>query len=267
GATLGELQTLYDSLDRDLVEARKIQQSLVRDRERDFGSAKVSLMLRPSGHVGGDLVGYVPLSLRKLGLFAIDVSGHGVASAMLAARLAGMLSGIAGHADASIVGSTGPLDPWPPEIVARNLNRALIDVVRVEQYITCIYALADLATGRVELVQAGHPHPLVLRADGRVQMVGRGGLPVGLVDRASWDRTVVDLAPGDRLFLMSDGLTECPGPDGLELGEDGVAEIVRRQTELRGTRFLDALHWEVERFAAGRDAADDMSAVLYEFGI
>ena len=59
-ATLDELQTIYDSIHGDLIEARKLQQSLVSERQRDFGSTEVSLLLRSSGHVGGDLVGYVP---------------------------------------------------------------------------------------------------------------------------------------------------------------------------------------------------------------
>jgi sigma-B regulation protein RsbU (phosphoserine phosphatase) len=60
-ATLCELQGLYDSIDRDLMEARKLQQSLVRERSRNFGNSEVNLLLRPSGHVGGDLVGFFRL--------------------------------------------------------------------------------------------------------------------------------------------------------------------------------------------------------------
>ena len=91
-ATLNEMSALYDALDRDLVEARKMQQSLVRERFRDFGTAEVSLLLKPSGHVGGDLVGFFQAGPGKLAVYSIDVSGHGIASALLTARLAGYLS-------------------------------------------------------------------------------------------------------------------------------------------------------------------------------
>jgi phosphoserine phosphatase RsbU/P len=87
--TLLEIQGLYDSINRDLVEARKLQQSLIRERHRSFGSSEISLLLRPSGHVGGDLVGFFPISSSRIGIFAIDVAGHGIASAMMTARLAG----------------------------------------------------------------------------------------------------------------------------------------------------------------------------------
>ena len=266
GAALAELQGVYDTLDRDLIEARKLQQSLVRDRHHDFGPAAVSLLLRPSGHVGGDLVGYFPLSPQRLAFFSIDVSGHGVASAMMAARLAGMLSASAPDSNiALVVGGDGPVDPWPPEIVAARLNRMVIEVMQVEQYFTCVYADADLATGRVALVQAGHPHPMLLSADGAVRLVGQGGLPIGLVPRGTWDRVDLQLAPGDRLLLMTDGLTECRDATGRELGDDGLADLVRRNLPLRAEAFLDSLQWDLERFAGSADFADDVSAVLFDW--
>lgn len=90
--TLDELQRVYDLLDKDLIEAKKLQQSLVRERTRDFDGGTLSLLLRSSGHVGGDLVGFFPVNDTKLGLFGIDVSGHGISSALMTARLAGYLS-------------------------------------------------------------------------------------------------------------------------------------------------------------------------------
>lgn len=84
-ATLDEISTLYDALDRDLVEARKMQMSLVKDKLRDFGQSQVSLLLKPSGHVGGDLVGCFDGGNGTVAIYAIDVSGHGIASALLTA--------------------------------------------------------------------------------------------------------------------------------------------------------------------------------------
>ncbi len=266
GAALAELQEIYDSLDRDLIEARKLQQALVRDRHRDFGSAAITLLLRPSGHVGGDLVGYIPIGDDRLAFFAVDVSGHGVASAMLAARLAGMLS--VASADGTLAVSLGDgaaMTPRPPEAVVARLNRFLHEQMQVDQYLTCVYAEADLRSGRVALVQAGHPHPLLLAADGSVTRIGDGGLPVGLVAEAGWQTIVLHLAQGDRLILMSDGFTECTDAGGGELGEGRIADLLRGTRGLPGPDQLDALLWEVERFAGRSELGDDMSAVLYEF--
>lgn len=257
GETLTVLQDIYDSLDRDLIEARKLQQSLVRGRHHDFGSAQVSLLLRPSGHVGGDLVGYFPLSAERLAIFSVDVSGHGVASAMMAARLAGMFS-ISG--DVIAEGSAPRISP--PETITERLNTHVLEVMQVDQYFTWVYADADLASGRVSLTQAGHPHPMLIRATGQIEHLGRGGMPIGLIPGAKWDRTEIILQPGDQLFLMTDGLTECRAPSGAELGEEGLTEIISQIRDLRGTDFLDRLEYALENFSQSKDFPDDVSAIL-----
>jgi len=127
-STLDCLQAVYDSLDRDLIEARKVQQALVRDRHQDFGRGAVSLLLRPSGHVGGDLVGWFSVTSRKIALYAVDVSGHGVASAMMTARLAGMLSASSPDQNVALArGESGQADAWPPEMVAFRFNRMMVE--------------------------------------------------------------------------------------------------------------------------------------------
>ena len=264
--TLEELQQLYDSLDRDLIEARRLQQTLVRERTRDFGRGQVSLLLRPSGHVGGDLVGFFQIDGHRLGLYSVDVSGHGVASAMMTARLSGLLSGNSPDQNIALQrGGTGQRAVWPPEEVARRLNRMMFDEIRVEQYFTLAYAEIDMATGQVALVQAGHPHPAILRADGRVDYIGAGGLPIGLIEGATFERTTTQLFPGDRLFLVSDGATECPSPTGAELGEDGLRAILTANRTLDGEAFLEALVWELSRHSGGGEFPDDVSGALFSY--
>lgn len=264
GAALEELKSVYHSLDRDLIEARKLQQALVHDRSRHFRSASITLRLRPSGHVGGDLVGYFPLGPERMAFFSIDVSGHGIASAMLAARLAGLLS--TGFAEGNVVfcGETA-LAALPPEEVTARLNRLMLEGMKIEQYVTWVYGDADLHSGRLDLVQAGHPHPLLLDAAGEVRRIGQGGLPVGLIPAARWERVSLALVPGDRLLLMTDGVTECRDPAGRELGEEGLIEMMRGNHALRGDAFLDALEWDLEQFVATGDFADDVSALLIDW--
>jgi sigma-B regulation protein RsbU (phosphoserine phosphatase) len=265
-ATLAELQSLYDSLDRDLVEARRLQQSLIRDRHRRFDGAEVTLMLRPSGHVGGDLVGFFPIGTDRLAAYSIDVSGHGVTSALLTARLSGLLTGDTPERNIALVRtSRGEIDALPPDAVAARLNSLLLKEMHIEQYLTLAYAEVDLATGRVRMVQAGHPHPALQRADGRVEFVGNGGLPVGLLPEAEFETVCLCLSPGDRLVLYSDGITECPGRDGAELGEQGLADMLSRSGRLSGPAFLEALIWDLEAHSGGREFRDDLSAAVMTF--
>lgn len=264
-STLSELQDLYDSIDRDLMEARKLQQSLVRERQRNFGNAEVNLLLSPSGHVGGDLVGFFPINARRVGFFAIDVSGHGITSALMTARLAGYLSGNSPEQNMALVlNDFGIYDARPPAELAAALNGVVLKEMQTENYFTLAYADVDLISGRVIMVQAGHPHPAIIRTDGRVEYLGSGGMPVGLIDGATYDEFEALLLPGDRLFLMSDGITEAEDRYGNQLGQDGLSELIGRCIGEKGGAFLNALSQCLNTYTDG-EFSDDVSAVYFEF--
>lgn len=265
--TLGRLQDAYDTLDRDLRQARRIQESLVPERERRFGPHRVSLMLQPCGHVGGDLVGVVSPGLGRIGLYGLDVSGHGITSAMVAARVAGYLNDQFPEQNLAMTPRAAFYALRPPAEVAARLNRRLVTDPGVEEYLTLCYATVDFARGDVEIVQAGHPPPLLIRADGGLEFLGSGGLPLGLVDTVAHDSLRLTLAPGDRLLIYSDGLTETETRDGGLLGEDGLIALVRAAQPLSGSDFLGALLRGALATMNRRDLpADDISAALVEFG-
>ncbi len=261
-----QIRKLYDTINRDLIEARKLQQSLVRDRHKSFSGADVSLLLRPSGHVGGDLVGFFPAGRKKVGLYAIDVSGHGITSALMTARLASSFSSVAPDQNLALTQlKNGKYAPRPPSDVLVDLNRQVLKELDTENYFTLILAFADLETGRVVLTQAGHPNPAVMRARGGVEYFGNGGFPVGLIDQATYDEFEITLGPGDRLFLMSDGFAECENETGEQLGEGGLVRMLEKSRSLRGEAFLEALIWDLQEHAGNGDFADDVSAVLFEY--
>lgn len=265
-SALDELQLLYGAIDRDLDEARRLQMALLQDRSRTFGPAQVSLMLAASGHVGGDMVGYFPVNDGVVGLFSLDVSGHGVASAMIAARIAGMLSEASPDQNISIMRTRdGDLCDLPPDLAAGRLNDLMLKEVQTDRYFTLCLAFLNLETGHLRMVQAGHPNPMVQRVDGRVELVGDGGMPVGLIPGADYSSFEVWLNPGDRLLMYSDGLTECPDPAGEMLDDDGLIALMRTHRDARGEAFLAHLRTGLERFAQTTEFPDDLSALLVEF--
>lgn len=265
-ATLAELQTLYDSIESDLKEAKKLQQSLVPERYRDFSSAQVSLLLQSSGHVGGDLVGFFPINEQRIGLFSIDVSGHGISSALMTARLAGYLSSASPEQNIAMEpDANGGFRPVAPEKVIELLNRLVLEEMETEHYFTLLFADLDLSTGRVRMAQAGHPHPLIQRRSGEITQTGPGGLPVGLIPNAQYDPFETILAPGDRLLLFSDGIVECPSPSGALLDEDGLEDIMQALAKTSGPALLEALIWQLSNFAGDQDFPDDVSAILIEY--
>lgn len=265
-ATLAEMQILYDALDRDLIEARKLQQSLVRDRVCQFPGAEVAMLLHPAGHIGGDLVGVFAASETEIGIYSIDVSGHGIASALMTARLAAYFSGNSPKQNIAIARDPdGTPRIRPPAKVIEKLNTLILDEMDTEHYLTMLLARFDLTTGHVTMAQAGHPHPAVRRGDGTIEFLGDGGLPVGLIEGATYAEFETRLDVGDRLFLGSDGITECENPDGEMLEEDGLRKLLVRNAALDGESFFEALMWDLTSFAGDSEFADDVSAVLLDF--
>ena len=265
-STPDELQLLYDSLDCDLIEAKKLQQSLVSERYRDFGTAEVSLLLQSAGHVGGDLVGMFAISESRIGLYGIDVSGHGISSALMTARLAGYLSSSVPEQNLALQKTrAGGFIARPPAEALAMLNRVIMSEMETEHYFTIALADVDLQNGNVIIAQAGHPYPALQRACGAVEFIGEGGLPVGLIDAAEFQQFEVMMAPGDRLLIHSDGVTECVGRDGSLLDETGLAGTLRELRQTRARAFLESLIWKLSDFAGDADFQDDISAVLLEF--
>lgn len=135
GDTLARLQGVYAALDRDLEQARVLQRSLLREPYRRFACARVGLVLRASGHVGGDLVGFVPIDETRLGLYGLDVSGHGVTSALLTARLAGLFAGnTPGQNIALAPGPGGRVTGRPPDEIAAQMNALLLRELATDHY-------------------------------------------------------------------------------------------------------------------------------------
>lgn len=266
--TLAELQSVHALIDKDLQQARILQQSLMPRRSTAFGNSRVSVLLRSCGHVGGDLAGMFGMDNGDFGLFSLDVSGHGITSAMMTARVAGYLSSEHPDENLALCRTASGLDFLRPKEVASRLNDRLVRQQGVTEYLTLAYVQVCARTGRALFVQAGHPPPLLLRRTGEMAFLGNGGLPVGLIEDAHFDDHEIHLGAGDRVLLYSDGITEARLPDGSMLEEDGLLDLVRAVPKgCTGPDFLDALYAALEvRTGALRDFDDDISAALLEYG-
>lgn len=266
--TLDQLRVAYDTIDKDLIQAKKIQQSLVPELSRRFGGSQVSLLLKPCGHIGGDLVGMFSPNDEQVAFYSIDVSGHGITSAMMTAKLGGFLS--SAYPDQNL-GMDRQIDGSyafrEPAMVAEMLNERLLADSGIEEYFTMIYAVADLRTGVLKVVQSGHPYPLILRADGRSEFVGEGGVPIGLLPEIQCTQFEIELTPGDRLLLYSDGFTESRLTNGEMLEEKGLADLIEGcPSERAGKEFLEDLFWALtQKMSPEFGMEDDVSATLFEF--
>ncbi|BBU59189.1 fused response regulator/phosphatase [Mameliella alba] len=267
---LEELREIHTAIDNDLRQARTIQQSLVPERICEVLTSRVSLLLRPCGHVGGDLVGVFKPGFGRLGLYSIDVSGHGITSAMVTARVAGYLSSTFPEQNVALERRFDRFYAMrEPAETAQMLNQRLAADPGVEEYLTMAYVAADLASGRMRMVQAGHSPPLLLRADGSHDFIGDGGLPIGLVDEVSYDQHDFQLQSGDRLLLYSDGFTEAVMKNGEMLGDDGLVEIFRESARTgSGPDLLEDMFWRLtQQMESAAKLGDDVSAALLEYDV
>ncbi|TWI31038.1 PP2C family protein-serine/threonine phosphatase [Paracoccus sulfuroxidans] len=261
--TLAQLREAQAAIDHDMHEARRLQDSLIREQQGRFGDFTITLLMRQAGHIGGDLVGFFPINARRCGVFALDVSGHGVAAALLCARLSTLLSGATNHNIALRMTDLGLYDARTPSEVARQLNHLMLNDLRTDSYFTMVYCDFDFTSGQMRLVQAGHPYPILQRANGSFQDIGEGGLPIGTFQEAKFDEIALALEPGDRLLIASDGMTECEDMHGRPLGAEGLRAILQTNSTLEGEALLESLSWSLANYSGGR-RNDDISAVLIE---
>ncbi len=159
----------------------------------------------------------------------------------------------------------GQWDLLPPHKVAAKLNHMMFSEIGTDLYFTLALADLNLRSGAVTMVQAGHPHPAVLHPDGSVTWQGAGGMPIGLLEDAVFDSFTFTLAPGDRLLMYSDGVTECQGIGTGDLGEDGLESLLRQTANDQGDALLDNLVTALQHFAGRTEFDDDVSLVAFDF--
>jgi len=255
------LRKAKQALEHDLRLAARVQQALLPPPEIQAGELRVAHAFHPCDDLAGDGVGVVLLPDNRLGIYLLDVSGHGVGAALLSFTLAHLLS-------PTIEGSLltendgAGTSAVPPSRVAERLNRQF-PMDRTRQYFTLVYGVADPSSGRFQYVLAGHPAPVRLPRTGPPTPVAGAGLPVGMIDEVAYDDETLTLEPGDRLYCYTDGATEALNAAEEEFGLDRLIAGIDRWRGLPLRAGLDRIAAEVRAWSGG-PLKDDISLIAIE---
>jgi PAS domain S-box-containing protein len=220
-----------ERIEQELRVARMIQHALLPKSLPEVVGHEIAVYYQPAREVGGDFYDFLRLPDGRLGLIVGDVSGKGVPAAIVMAITRTMLR------SAYHLGSPGE--------ILQKVNDELFSDIPPNVFVTCLAAILDSKTGRLQYANAGHDPPFVRHASG-VGKLRATGMPLGLMAGMTYEQKEITLQPGENVLLYSDGLAEAHSQHHEMFGFPRIEEFVGAHAE--GARLIDSLLAELERF-------------------
>ncbi len=237
-----QMRFAADRARAELEAAAKVQLAFLPTVAPTVPGLEFTWSFLPCEELAGDSLSVFPLGPNHVGMFVLDVSGHGVASSLMAVAASRILS-VADGADSLLLraGEGGVLEPVAPATVGALLNERFTWDADVQQFMTLFYAVVDVRARKMTYISAGHPGPVVLSGDGGTATILPGsGVPIGVNPTVVYEQKAVLLKPGDRVYLYSDGVTETMNPEHDLFGDDRMLDALRegRAMNLTGSIAL-----------------------------
>ena len=235
--------------EEEIQEAHQIQERLVPLEIPQLPGYEIDAAWRPARSVGGDYFDVLKFNEDSLAVSIGDVTGKGVPAALLMSNL-----------QATVHGFAGP-QVQPADLCAR-VNQATLPHVGENRFITFFYGLLDAPAHRLTYVNAGHNPPLLVRRDGSCRRLRDGGPVLGLVPNWDGQPGLVELSPGDRLILFTDGITEATNARGEEFQEERLVTLITAYRHLRPGAIREKIMMAVGQFTGDKWNDDATLLVL-----
>jgi sigma-B regulation protein RsbU (phosphoserine phosphatase) len=280
-ARLLQEQKEKQKLQSELAIAQEVQANLFPGANLQLGGLEVYGTCLPARTVSGDYYDFLVLSEKSLGIALGDISGKGISAALLMATLHSAVRAyrFAGHemalAAQSLLTKAGQQNPefevesgrlfTEPARILRLLNRHLYRSTQPEKYATLFLAHLEVETRQLTYANGGQLPPLLLRGDGSVDRMDRGGAVVGLIDNLAYEQGVEHMYPGDILIAYSDGVTE-PENDFGDFGEERLVEVVQRHRHLPLDVIANQVLHALRGWIGDQEQPDDITLVLARYG-
>ena len=255
------LRRAKETLEKELKFAARIQQTLLPPPDTQLRGFHIAHAFHPCADLAGDAVGIVPLPGGQVGLYVLDVSGHGVGAALLSFTLTHLLSPSGEQGLLVEETETGP-ELVSPGRVAERLNRQF-PMERTGQYFTLVYGILDESSGLLRYVIAGHPAPVLQRKNATPAPLDGSGLPIGMIEHAQFEDETAILEPGDRLYFYTDGVTEALDAAEQEFGFARLIDELGRQSNRPLQPGLERITNAVRGWSRGQ-LHDDVSLLCAE---
>jgi phosphoserine phosphatase RsbU/P len=262
-----EISRRNAQMTRDLEAAAKVQRSLLPAADATLESARIAWRYVPCADLAGDFLNVFPLDAEHAGLFVVDVSGHGVPSSLMAVSVGRFL--VPKATESSLLVRQGPdgrIVVVPPAGVATELNRLFQADEFSGLYFTMLYGVLHLPTGRLDYVSGGHPALVRVPADGGdVEHHGAEGFPIAFVPDVEYAQQTLQLAPGDRIYLYSDGVPEAMDAQRQPFGDERMNDCLRRSRAAPLDDAVAGLLAEVETWCRPNGPLDDVTILGLEW--
>jgi phosphoserine phosphatase RsbU/P len=252
-----KLEKQQQQINHELETAGKIQKSLLPDSDLEIDNIVTAWRFEPCGHIGGDIFQVHRISEEQIGIYMLDVCGHGVSAALIAVTVSQFLMSL--HNRMRLTGKV-----FSPEAVMNRLDKEF-PMERFDCFFSIVHAMLNIETGRLVYSNAGHMPPLILSAAGRLERLENHGTPIGSGFGAVFGQEDRQLHAGDRLLLYTDGLIENFGLDGERKGKDRFYAFLEKFRHLPTRDLVDNAFETADRQRGGSMPSDDMSLIAVEF--
>ncbi len=247
------LKDLNRRMSAELESAAAFQQSLLPTASPYSDKFRSSWVYKPCNELGGDSLNIFRIDESHIGLYVLDVTGHGVASALLSVTATHFLSGF--------------LKVRCPREVVSSLNQHFSNERYANHSFTLVYGVMDLDSLTFEYTSAGHLGPIKLKNDASIEQFDSHGPPVGMIEDAAYGQSRIACAPGERLFLISDGVYEARNAKGQELGLEAVYRQLSKEFKGRCplSFTVDSMALAAYQWCLPDKPGDDISILGVEF--
>ncbi|SEL37847.1 PP2C family protein-serine/threonine phosphatase [Pacificibacter marinus] len=249
------LKEINNRIQEDLKAAADAQRQLLPAIHRDIGGIHVASAFVPSAMVSGDMFGCFALPQNKLGLYAVDVSGHGIHASLLSVAIGHLITPeFFCNAACSKDGK-----PDPAGLVS-NLNQRF-SAADNDEYFTMFCAIIDTDTGHMDFCQAGYPSPTYVDENGQATLVGEGGFPVGMFSHFSYDNDTFSFEEGGSLVLCSDAAGEAENEHKTPYGVARLRSLISQNHICNANELPDIIVQDLKDWRNGRALEDDLTVV------